>query len=109
MQGDYDFDEAFRRIQEVLLVGTQRQIGEALGLSQASICAARVRRAVPARWLLTLYEEKGLNPLWVLYGDEHKKYLQPTDEVPDAGSSEWPTVVPAEAIPGPTVSLSEVS
>ena len=82
MLPDYVFEEAYRRIQEELGVGSQ-QMADWLGLSQASVFGARVRKSIPAVWLLQLFLKRKLNPLWMLHGDVHKKYLQPTDEVTD--------------------------
>ena len=113
MLPDYVFEEAYRRVQEELGVGTQQQMAERLGISQASVCSARVRKSIPAGWLLQLLLRRKLNPLWVLHGDVHKKYLQPTDEVTDdasdsAGFCGVCPVVPSEAVSGSAALVLEV-
>ncbi len=103
---DYEFVQSYRRIQETLLVSTQQQLADALDISQASVCAALTRRSIPPGWLLKLCLEKRLNPLWILYGDIHKKYLIPTDEVPDERSCGSSTLVSAEAVSGSPALMS---
>lgn len=64
------FDDAYARIQAATKTRTQTEIANLLGIKQSSISDAKKKNTVPDGWLLTLYRTCGLEPDWILYGQE---------------------------------------
>ncbi len=81
-----DFDSQFRRLFEAAGCTTQIELADVLEIRQSSISAARRRKAVPAEWLLKLFEKKRVNPGWIRTGTGHKALdpsLGPASAPPD--------------------------
>ncbi len=62
------FDEIFDRIKAATNTRTQVELAEVLGIRQSSISDAKRRNSVPADWYLKLFEQYGLNPDWLKFG-----------------------------------------
>ena len=67
-----DFESQFRRLFEAAECKTQIELADVLEIRQSSISAARRRKAVPAEWLLKLFEKKHVNPGWIRTGVGNK-------------------------------------
>lgn len=76
---DYAFGDVFARIMTGCGCTTQQQLARRLGITQPTVYDAMTKQRIPKVWLYRLWEEVGLNPMWVLYGEGHKKYLVPSD------------------------------
>ncbi len=64
------FEDAYARIQAATRTRTQTEIAHLLGIKQSSISDAKKKNTIPDGWLVTLYRSLGLEPDWVLYGQE---------------------------------------
>jgi hypothetical protein len=64
------FEDAYARIQTATQTRTQTEIANLLGIKQSSISDAKKKNTVPDGWLITLYRTCGLEPDWILYGQE---------------------------------------
>ncbi|MHC1789083.1 LexA family transcriptional regulator [Solidesulfovibrio sp.] len=64
------FEDAYARIQSATRTRTQTEIAAILGIKQSSISDAKKKNTVPDGWLVTLYRGFGLEPDWILYGQE---------------------------------------
>jgi len=62
------FKEIYERIQQATSCRTQMRLAEALGIRQSSISDAKRRNSVPGDWYMKLFENFGLNPDWLKYG-----------------------------------------
>lgn len=82
MKKGYNFQNAYRRLCRICGVLTQTQVAGALGCSQASVAGYIKREKMPDSWLVKLTLNYHINPRWVLWGDEYKMFLSPTDEDP---------------------------
>lgn len=77
-----NFSAAYTRIREITGCRTQIEIATCLGIRQSSISDAKKRGALPDSWLITLLNQKGINPTWIMTG-EGARYLAPTETAPD--------------------------
>ena len=68
----HEFDAAYARICEVCGMKTQTELSAYLGIRQSSISDAKRRMMIPAAWLLTLLTREGVNPAWILTGEDFK-------------------------------------
>jgi len=64
------FEDVYARIQAATRTRTQTEIAEILGIKQSSISDAKKKNTIPAGWLVTLNLQLGLEPLWILTGQE---------------------------------------
>jgi len=64
------FDNAYARIRAATHTRTQTEVAKLLGIKQSSISDAKKKNTIPDGWLITLYRACGLEPDWVLYGQE---------------------------------------
>jgi hypothetical protein len=64
------FDNAYSRIRAATHTRTQTEVAKLLGIKQSSISDAKKKNTIPDGWLITLYRACGLEPDWVLYGQE---------------------------------------
>jgi len=64
------FEDAYARIQVATRTRTQTEIANLLGIKQSSISDAKKKNTIPDGWLVTLYRSCGLEPDWILYGQE---------------------------------------
>lgn len=79
-KADYDFDTAYQRLVEVCEAKTQSSLAMCVNTKQPVVNKIfKRRRHIPARWLLALLRSKGVNPDWILYGEEHKKFMIESD------------------------------
>ena len=81
----HEFDAAYARICKVCGMKTQTELSAYLGIRQSSISDsdAKRRMMIPAAWLLTLLTREGVNPTWVLTGED-SKFLVPASLPPSA-------------------------
>lgn len=79
----HEFDAAYARICEVCGMKTQTELSAYLGIRQSSISDAKRRMMIPAAWLLTLLTREGVNPAWILTGED-SKFLVPASLPPSA-------------------------
>lgn len=85
-----DFKSQFARLFVAAECRTQVELAKVLEIKQSSISDAKRRKAVPADWLMKLYEKKRINPEWLRSGIG-SKWLQ---VVENAGSgAEAPAVI----------------
>lgn len=64
------FESAYARIQAATRTRTQTEIANLLGIKQSSISDAKKKNTIPDGWLISLYRGFGLEPDWILYGQE---------------------------------------
>lgn len=64
------FENAYGRIRAATRTRTQTEVAKLLGIKQSSISDAKKKNTIPDGWLITLYRACGLEPDWVLYGQE---------------------------------------
>lgn len=69
-----DITPVLQRIGTLVGGSTQVEIANALGVRQSSVSDAKKRGSVPAEWQITLLRRYGVNPDWLLSGEE-PKYL----------------------------------
>lgn len=75
---DTSIESQYKRIFEAAECSTQVQLAEVLEVRQSSVSDVKRRKAVPAEWLLKLFEKKRINPEWVRMGTG-AKYLKPAN------------------------------
>lgn len=68
MRAPIHHDEIYERIQKVIGTRTQNDLAQLLEIKQSSISDAKRRNAIPADWLMTLFENLKINPRWLKYG-----------------------------------------
>lgn len=54
-------------------------LAKLLGIRQASVSCAKKSGSIPAKWLLTLLQLRGVNPDWVLHGTEPRYLIAKSD------------------------------
>ncbi|QLA16622.1 LexA family transcriptional regulator [Desulfolutivibrio sulfoxidireducens] len=64
------FEDAFERIKKSTGLRTQVEVAKLLDIRQSSISDAKRRKSIPDGWLIKLYQLYGLNPNWVLDGEQ---------------------------------------
>jgi len=64
------FENAYSRIRVATHTRTQTEVAKLLGIKQSSISDAKKKNTIPDGWLITLYRACGLEPDWILYGQE---------------------------------------
>ncbi len=62
------FDAFFQRISEKTDIGTQMDLAKALGVNRSAITQAKIRDAVPPKWILALSRQYGIAPDWLEFG-----------------------------------------
>lgn len=72
---DSSFEAQYRRVFDVTGCRTQVQLAAVLKIKQSSISDAKRRKAIPAEWLMKLFEHRRVNPEWVRYGTGTKFLL----------------------------------
>lgn len=87
MKKSYNFQNAYRRLCNICGVLTQTQVAGVMGCSQASVAGFIKREKMPDSWLMKLTLKYNINPRWLLWGDEHKMFLSPTDKDPGNGEN----------------------
>lgn len=80
------FDNAYSRIRAATHTRTQTEVAKLLGIKQSSISDAKKKNTIPDGWLVTLYRACGLEPDWILYGQEPA--TRNADGAPPAGVRE---------------------
>lgn len=75
LEGKMDIEKKITAMDRLLTASgcrTQIELAGLLGVKQASISGAKKKNIIPAEWLLKLLRLKGINPEWVLTGEEPK-------------------------------------
>lgn len=72
---DSSFEAQYKRVFDVTGCKTQVQLAAVLKIKQSSISDAKRRKAIPAEWLMKLFEHRRVNPEWVRYGTGTKFLL----------------------------------
>lgn len=79
---DTDFDIAMDRLLEGSACSSWNALANFLSVSPAAIAQARrLKKGIPANWLLTLLHKSMVNPDWVI-GESSAKYLQEKNPTP---------------------------
>ncbi len=80
------FDAFFARLSRETEIRTQTALAEALGVNRSAITQAKVRDAVPHKWILTLARHCSLSPDWLEFGKGRPRPsvspAAPTEEKP---------------------------
>ena len=63
------FNIFFRRISEKTDISTQMDLAKALGVNRSAITQAKVRNAVPQKWILALSRKYAISPDWLEFGE----------------------------------------
>lgn len=63
------FDEIFSRLKQAVGAKADNELGEALGLRQQTISAAKSKKQIPAGWIVEISAKFGISADWILYGD----------------------------------------
>lgn len=86
------FNEIFERIKQVTGGKTGKEIGEALGVKQQAVSAAKVKKQIPAYWITTLSCKYNVSADWLLYGTgQMRRTAGPGEENrPDALNEKQP-------------------
>lgn len=71
------FENAYARIRTATHTRTQTEVAKLLGIKQSSISDAKKKNTIPDGWLITLYRACGLEPDWILYGQEPASRFAP--------------------------------
>lgn len=58
----------FERLRKATDIDTQMALAEALGVNRSAITQAKLRNAVPQKWILTLARRYSLSPDWLEFG-----------------------------------------
>ena len=74
-----DFESQYRRVFESVDARTQVELAAVLDVRQSSISDAKRRKSIPAEWLVTLLDKKGIDPTWIRTG-LGSKYIRHADE-----------------------------
>ena len=72
---DSSFEAQYKRVFGAAGCRTQAELAEVLEIRQSSISDAKKRKAIPAEWLMKLFEKKRINPEWIRYGTGAKLLL----------------------------------
>lgn len=87
------FDAFFHRVAESTDITTQMDLARALGVNRSAITQAKLRDAVPSKWILALSRRYGLSPDWLEFGTKNPKHQQaPQKAIHDA--QRLPLVLP---------------
>lgn len=79
---DIEFDLAMDRLLEGSACSSWSGLAEFLDVTPAAVGQARrIKKSIPANWLLTLLHKRMVNPDWVL-GESSAKYLQEKKPTP---------------------------
>ena len=70
------FNAFFRRISEKTDIATQMDLAKALGVNRSAITQAKIRDAVPSKWILALSRQYGISPDWLEFGAESSEVLR---------------------------------
>lgn len=62
------FDAFFARVAKETEIRTQTALADALGVNRSAITQAKVRNAVPQKWILALARRCAISPDWLEYG-----------------------------------------
>ena len=62
------FTDFFQRLSKVTNIRTQMDLANALGLNRSAITQAKIRDAVPPKWILALARKYTLSPDWLEFG-----------------------------------------
>lgn len=62
------FSPFFERVRSASDVASQMDLAAALGVNRSAITQAKLRDAVPPKWILALSRKYGLSPDWLEYG-----------------------------------------
>ena len=62
------FTAFFERLVSATDIGTQTELAKALGLNRSAVTQAKLRDAVPQKWILALARRYSLSPDWLEYG-----------------------------------------
>ncbi len=62
------FDAFFSRLSKETDIRTQMGLAEALGINRSAVTQAKVRDAVPPKWILALARRCSLSPDWLEFG-----------------------------------------
>lgn len=65
------FFEFFERLRSATDITTQMDLARALGLNRSAITQAKLRNAVPPKWILALARRYALSPDWIEFGVEN--------------------------------------
>lgn len=63
------FDEIFSRLKQAVGAKADNELGEALGLRQQTISAAKSKKQIPPGWIVDISAKFGISADWILYGD----------------------------------------
>ncbi len=63
-------EECYERIYQATDCKTQAELAKLLGVQQSSISDAKRRNSIPSDWLIALFLERRINPIWILTGKE---------------------------------------
>ena len=69
--------EQMKRLHHAVGTGTQQELAEYLGVSQASISDARRRGTIPVEWLGIVARSRNIDPDWILTG-QGRPYCEDT-------------------------------
>lgn len=75
---DTTFEAQYRRILEATGCKTQVQLADFFEIRQSSISDAKRRKAIPAEWLIKLFDKKRINPDWIRTGNSGR-LLRPAE------------------------------
>ncbi|NMC50545.1 MAG: hypothetical protein GYA47_14140 [Desulfovibrio sp.] len=70
-KNDYStkFDDIFTRLKDAVGAKSDNDLGEALGLRQQTISAARSKKQIPPGWVVEISAKFGVSADWILYGE----------------------------------------
>ena len=71
------FDAFFRRVAEQTDIATQMELARVLGVNRSAITQAKLRDAVPQKWILALSRRYTLSPDWLESGKGTSQLGQP--------------------------------
>jgi SOS-response transcriptional repressor LexA len=74
------FKEFFDRLQRATDISSQMDLARALGLNRSAITQAKLRDAVPQKWVLTLARRYSLSPDWLEFGAGAARPGRPLDQ-----------------------------
>jgi phage repressor protein C with HTH and peptisase S24 domain len=74
------FDSFLQRTFEATGAASQNELASILRINRSAITQARNKDSIPAKWLLKLYRQYGLNPDWLETG-EGRTFLKQADAV----------------------------
>lgn len=74
-----DFSEVESRLMSALMVTSVLSLCGAIGIPIGSYYRYRSLSAVPTDWLFKLVWSYSINPYYIIYGEEHSRYLKASD------------------------------